>query len=441
MSSPQLDNLTPGARTPLQRYWRFYWPLSFMSVAMFSGRLVQNWVLLHYEAGERELAVFALALALFNPFRATLAFAPQLANVLVRGPKSFRASLTFLVSTSLVFSVPILLLAWTPLGPLIVPALYNVSDADIRLILLYLRYLAPLVLMGGAARFFEGLLMQAERTGIVSLLRVGNLALLVGVLVLGMWQKWDPVTTLSVSLLVPAAAHLLATGALMLAFRVRHDASEDQPLRQREIAAFFLPMVLTTIMFTLTRPIIFAFLTTLNPRGDPALPSVETLIAAVSLALSVNMLFQANLNQFRNLFVTFGRQDRRGVRRFMVRATGCIAALMTLVVATPVARLFLQHLQGATGETLDMAVDALWVLLLVPPVVGCRNYFHGLAMVRRRTGSMAAGATMRNVSILACAPVLLRLGWYNHVTAAAMMVTGFAAEAATVGLLALRRRR
>ncbi|MCK4284239.1 MAG: hypothetical protein KAX44_07975, partial [Candidatus Brocadiae bacterium] len=60
-----------------REYWRFYWPLSLMAVAFFSGRLFQNYVLLRYEEGVRELAMFALAMAFFHPFRGTLIFAPQ----------------------------------------------------------------------------------------------------------------------------------------------------------------------------------------------------------------------------------------------------------------------------------------------------------------------------------------------------------------------------
>lgn len=411
-----------------------------MAAAVFCGRLVQNYVLLHYEEGVRELAVFALALAFIGVFQSTLAFAPQMANVLVRGPKSFRSSFRFLIGTSVVFTVPIVLVAWTPLGARIMPVVYRVSDDDIRLILLYLRYFAPLVLLGGVSLFFEGLLVQARRTGIVSTLRMGNLGVLIGMLLAGSRAGWSPVLTLSLSLVVPLVCHTVATGMLALRFHVRHSGAEDRLLTVREIASFFLPMVATTIMFTLTRPIIFGFLTASAGTGEGGAGRAEAMIAGLSLAFNFNMLFQATVNQFRNLSVTFGTRDLPGLRRFMKRVTIVVALAMAVSVASPLARLFMRYLQGASGAALDVACQALWPLIAVPVVIAFRNYYHGLAMVRRRTVAMAAGGVARNLVIVLCGPVLLALGWYNHVAAAAMLVTGFVAEAATVFRLARSNR-
>jgi len=426
------------ARTS-REYWRFYWPLGFMAVAIFSGRLMQNYVLLHYREGVRELAVFALAQAFFGLFSGTMAFAPHMANVLVRGPKSFRACLRFVAVMSVLFTVPVAMVAWTPLGSRVVPMIYRVGEDNVRLIRLYLRYFTPLIFIAGIGCYFEGLLVQAKRTGIVSGLRIGSLAMLIGVLLLGSGLGWTPVVTLSLSLLLPATAHMVVGGVLLAQYRVRHAREQDRALTQREIAAFFLPMVATTIMFTLTRPIIFAFLTAAAGSGRGDAGAVETMIAGVSLAFNLNMLFQSTVNQFRHLSVTYGTRDLAALRGFMVRVTAVVAGVMLIAVASPLSRLFLRYLQGAEGAALDMACQALWVLVPVPVVIAFRNYHHGLAMVRRQTGSMAAGAVSRNVMIVPLALALLALGWYNHIAAAAMLVTGFGAEAATVCLLTRAR--
>ncbi len=416
-----------------RRYWRFFWPLGFMAIAVFSGRLVQNYVLLQYEEGVRELAVYALAMAFFGPFRGVMAFAPQMANVLVRGPRSFRATLRFVMSLAVLCTALLAVVAWTPLGGRIMPIIYNMPSRDIDLILVYLRYFTPLILLTGACFYFEGLLVQAHRTGIVSALRIGSLLLAVCVLAVGLYGGWSPVFTLSLSLILPVAVHTVVGGLMLLKYRVRHSGEEDRRLTQREVARFYLPMVATTIMFTLTRPIIFAFLTVSAQRSGGAV-SAEAMVAGVSLAFNVNMLFQSTVNQFRNLSVTFGTENLPALRRFMVRITAGVFLLMALVVLTPVARLFLRHLQGAEGAPLAMACQSLYVLLLVPIVIGWRNYHHGLAMVRKRTAAMAAGAMSRNLSILPLGAALLALGWYNHIAAAAMLVVGFASEATTVVL-------
>jgi len=400
-----------------------------MGVVVLGGRLAQNYVLLGYESGVRELAVFALALAVFGPFTAGIGFTPQMANVLVRGPRSFRAALRFLVTLCAVFTMPLVLLAWTPLGGHLLPHIYSVDAESQRLILTYLRYLTPLILISGVSNFLVGLLVQVHRTGTVTVLRGVHLALTAGILALGVRDGWDPVINLSLSLLVPAGAHLLLAAVLLAVFHEHRALEEDRSLPQREVLRFFGPMAFTSVMFTLSRPIIFGFITAM---GGGAPGRLENMVAGLSLAFSVNMIFQSAVNQYRNVFVTFGRDDREGVRAFMVRSAGLVTALMVLFVATPAAGLFLRHLQGATGETLMMARQALYVLILVPPVVAVRNYYHGLAMVHRRTGAMVAGAFMRNVSILVLALVLMALGRCNHLWGAAMLATGFGAETVTV---------
>ncbi len=409
-------------------YWRFYWPLALMGVVALSGRLAQNYALMAYPEGSAKLAAYALAIALVAPFRAALVFVPQMSNVMVRGPRSMRCSFRHLLAACGFLTLPVALLGWTPLGRLVLPVIYNVTPRQIHHMVSYLRWLTSLVAFFGIGRYFTGLLVQARRTGLVTVLRVLHLCLVVGTLLVGRRLGWSPVTTISLSLILPEGllAALSALGTALLHEHAR--PQEDRPIPLAEMAAFFLPMAGTAVLFAFTRPIIYAFLTALP--GSPDGP-VEAMVAAVALASTFAMVFQGAVNQFRNLFATFGRQDPRGVSRFMLRVAGLLTVLMVLAVATPAARLFLRHLQNARAQTLTMATQAVLPLCLVPLIICWRNYNHGLAMVRRRTGLMFAGGIMRNVSVLACAALLTMAGGYNHVTAAAMLPVAFGAEALT----------
>ncbi len=415
-----------------RRYWHFYWPLTLMWIVIFWGRLAQNYVLLGYPEGVRELAVFALARAAFGPFRAGLIFVPQMSNVLVRGRKSLAATLRFMLTLALLMTLPLGLLAWTPLGGRLLPLIYDVAPQQIELIVVYMRYFTPLILLYGLSAYFVGLLIQAERTGVVTTLRAVMLGLLVGILLLGRHLGWEPVTTIGLSLLLPRVVHVVLAGVLLVPFHKRHAPEEDRSLAQGDVAAYYLPMLCNAILFAATRPIIFGFLTALSTHSGVSASRVEIMVAGVSLAFAFGMLFHGSVNQFRHLFVTFGEEDRRGVRRFMARVTLVITGLMLVAVASPAARLFFRYLQGATGETLRVAVQAVWPLCLAPAAIGFRNYFHGMAMVHRRTGGMAAGGLVRNGSAALCAGLLMAVGLYNHVTAAAMLVVAFISEGLTV---------
>jgi hypothetical protein len=256
------------------------------------------------------------------------------------------------------------------------------------------------------------------------------------VLVLGLRFGWDPVVTLSLSFIVPAAIGMVIAALLVLWLYDYKRLDEDRRLGLRETAGFYMPLVGTTVMFALSRPIIYSLLSGTELDGIGG----ETLVAAVGLAFTFNMLFQSTVNQYRNLMVTFGSEDPEGLRRFMAKVTGGVTAVMLLIVASPAITWFLRDLQNATGDTLRLARQAAWVMCLTPLVVTFRNYFHGMAMTHRRTGSMIVGGLARNGSILAVASALLAAGWYNHVTGAGMLVLGFGAEAAAVCAVTSRWR-
>jgi hypothetical protein len=153
------------------------------------------------------------------------------------------------------------------------------------------------------------------------------------------------------------------------------------------------------------------------------------------------MLFQQTVNQFRHLVVAFGREDMAGVQRFMITISGGVSVLLFLSAGTGVSDFFFTRLQGASGPAYEMARQALWIMCLAPAVITWRNYYHGLAMVHRRTFSMGVGGISRNAAIFLFSFILVRLGLYGHLAGAAMMLTGFATEALAVMIFSRAWRR
>jgi hypothetical protein len=177
-------------------------------------------------------------------------------------------------------------------------------------------------------------------------------------------------------------------------------------------------------MFSLSRPILYSFL--------GRLPDPAPIIAALRVGFDFALIFHNLLNQFRHLFVTFGKADLPGVRRFMIRVTAVVVGGMLLVTMTPLAHVLLRDLIGVRGEVLTMSRHVLMVMCLLPILVSFRNYFHGLAMIDRRTGPMGAGAVIRNLATYGASALLLGLGRLNHVTAAAILTVGFLGETLVV---------
>jgi len=420
-------------QSPQGQYWSFFWPLVLTGLAMVLARQFQHGALGRFARPTEELAIFVYAWSSFHLFNAPIIFLPQMINVLARSRRARRKCLSFALSVAAILTVPVLVLAFTPVGRLVLPAVFPIDEATTTSVVMYLRYLSPLILIHGSRQYATGLLVQSRRTGLVTILQVYALAAMFGMLIVGLRAGWPAYQTLGVAQVASAATAMVATFILERKFRRAPVQVASEELTYRRILAFFLPVALTSVMFSLSRPILFAF----AGRGDDG----EATVAALGVAGGVAMLFQNCLNQFRHLFVTFGRRDLPGIRRFLIRVWFVVTVLMVSIAATPVGTWLFRDLLGVEPHVLPMARHVLGVMCLAPLMICIRNYFHGIAMTGRSTLGMAVGGVCRVLALGAGAAGLYHLGWLNHVTAAAMLVAGFAVEALMVIATLLIQRR
>ena len=415
----------PGRHeSALHRYWRFYWPLALTGVAMVLAMQFQNGALARYPDAVTELAVFALASSTFGFFNAGLNFTPQLSNVFARSPHGKRLSHRFVSIWSLALTLPLVGIVSTDAGAAGVGLAFGIDHALTARILQYLLYMLPLLFVTAQRMFYSGLLVQAQLTGWVTTLNAVFLAASVAVLVVGFGLGLAPVVTLVGAQTLAGLLHWGLT-ALIMRYRYRWPVMlEHEDLTVRELLRFFLPMTATGVMFAVSRPLLYAFV--------GRMPDGIASIAAMRVAFDFSTMFQQAANQFRHFFVTFGLDDIRTKRRFMALVCSGITAIMLAIALTPLSEWLLGDLLGIEGRVLEHAVEVILVMCLMPLAIVTRNYFHGALMVRRRTGGMAVGGTLRVLVIGALAQVAYLAGWLDHVVAAFILLLGFAAETASV---------
>ncbi len=420
---------------PAGQYWAFFWPLTLTGLAMVLARQCQNGALGRFDDGTRKLAVFAYAWSTFHLFNSPMIFIPQMVNALGRSRRARRKCLTFSLTAAALLTAPVLVLAFSPAGRFLLPRVFPLDADAVDSVVLYLRYLSPMIVIHSLRQHFIGLLIQSRRTGLVTIIQVFSLAAIMGLLVMGLQAGWPAVATLATAQVVSAAATMVVAVVLYRRFRRPPLTGETAPLTLGRILAFFWPVAMTSVMFSMTRPILYSF------AGRVA--DGVAVVAALRVALDLAMVVQGCLNQFRNLFVTFGRGDLAGIRRFLFRVWFVLTAIMLSIALTPVSTWIFSDLLGVEPHVATMARQALTVLCLAPLTVSVRNYFHGLAMTGRSTLGMAAGGVCRVATIYVGSVVLFGQGWLNPATAAGILVAGFGVEAVIVvaTLLIQRRRR
>lgn len=419
--------------TAQARYWAFYWPLALTGAVTVLGTQIQNGVLARMEDAAAALAAYAVAQAVLSLFNAAQAFAPQLTTRFARGPEATARVRGFILGISLALAGLVALLA--TFGQPLIIASFSLSPALQAQTFAFLLALAPMVWLNGLRFYLVGRLIQQERTGRVTVLNGVHLTVLIVSLAAGLALRLDPVLTLVGAQALAGLVHAtLAIGALRPGAEAAagSEAESEQVPSYQRLRAFFGPVVLTGIMFALSRPILYA---AIGGTGDGILT-----IAALRIAFDFTFFFQQAANQFRHFFVTFGLDAMAEKRRFMIRVALGLTLAMALTAFTPLGPLLIAEGIGAEAEVTRRALAALQVMTLLPLLIILRNLFHGILMVEERTGGMALGSILRVLTVAGLAQLLAPVGLLSPSTAAWTLLAGFATETAVVAYRVLRLR-
>lgn len=411
-----------------RQYWKFYWPLALTSLVQLAGTQAQNGVLASYDEVGRELAIFALASSVFYFFCAGLVFVPHMANVLGRSAPARGACLRFTILASIALTIPAAVIAFTNMGQTSLSWIFDIQGAELTEVTRYLRLLLPLMIINGLRNHYTGLLVQAHLTGTVTTLCAVNLGANIVILAAGLVLGWPAVTTLAGAIILSSMVHLIATLMIyVLRYRSPDDRLTDK-LNWREILSFFWPVATTSLMFALSRPVLYAFV---NRTAQAVV-----LLAGIRVAFDFAMLFHAPINQFRHFLVTFGESDPAGSRRFMGRIMLVLTGIMGAIAFTPLSTFVLRNLLQVRGQALEIAGGAMMVLCGTPLIITIRNYFHGVLLTRRKTHGMAIGGIVRVLTIYASSWAFFEVGVLNRLTAAGVLLAGFGSEAIVSAIFA-----
>jgi len=405
----------------LRTYWRFYWPLALTGIGMVLSVQFQNATLARYPEAVTELAIVALAHGVFGFFNACLQFISQLTNVYARSPRATRRTWHFVLLASAIIMAPLLLIATTELGQLLVQTAFGIDAALSQRVAVYLILMCPLVLLNAQRHYLTGLMIQAHRTGWVTTCNFVYLGTVIVMLVLGFRLGWAaPYVIVGAELIGVSVLIAILLLAKQRAYQPP-DTAEHEDVTFSELTKFFIPVSTTGVMFALSRPVLFAFVSR-TPNGLLA-------IAALRVAFDFSMLFQQAANQFRHFFISFGFDDIEQKRRFMVLVALGITAVMALFALTPLSNWVWGTVMGLPAELMALSVEVLIMMCLMPTVIIYRNYFHSRLMHLRRTTGMAYGGIMRVAGISAAAALAYQLGVLTHLSAAAILIFGFGIEA------------
>ncbi len=169
--------------------------------------------------------------------------------------------------------------------------------------------------------------------------------------------------------------------------------TEPAPLRYREIALFFFPLLLNIQLMSISHTIINGALARLD--------DYVTALAGMSVALVVHLFIASPSYQNHTVTIAMVRGPRslRSVVIFVALVAGYVSLMLGLVAFTGLGNLVLIDLLGAPPEIAAAAREALQLLALLPFFTGLRGLFQGLVIQSRKTTLVSVATGVRVVAL------------------------------------------
>lgn len=334
----------------------FFFPLLLNVQLMSVSHSIINGALARQEDFVTALAAFSVAMVL-HLFIASPSYQNHtVAIAMVRGPRSLRGTALFVTLVALYVSTLLALVAFTPLGDFVLGRLLGVHGEIARQARGVLGIMVALPFLTGFRGLFQGLVMQARRTGLVSFATLVRVAALFGGLALG--APWFSGAVLGAVGLVSC---ILVETLLMAWFawrvRIRHPGGEAER-GVLEIFRFAFPLAYSSFLQQ-TIPLLINAIISRLPDGALALASFGVIRGFIFLLGGpMRNLQQAYQTLVKNL------ADYLQLVRFF-RWVGSSLAALTLLVAFPLSQPVLGALMG-----LDAATRSYIAL----PLAGCALY-------------------------------------------------------------------
>jgi hypothetical protein len=196
----------------------------------------------------------------------------------------------------------------------------------------------------------------------------------------------------------------------------------------REFARFYAPLAATSLLLTVTNPILTG---ALARAGNPTVA-----LTGFGVAFAVTGVLYAPLLVLQQVTATrlLGGDGLDEVRKFALTWGVVSSAAEGSLAFSPVGAQLLRTVVGIRGDALGEALNAVQVLWPVPLLTGLRSIYQGRLVAGRHTGRIAMATALRT-TVLATVAALLVARSGGAWLAGLAFTAGLAVETAVVALV------
>ena len=375
----------------------FFFPLLLNVQLMSVSHSIINAGLARLDNAVVILAGFSVALVL-HLFVASPSYQNHTITIaMVRGRKSFVAMTLFVLLIATWVSILLALLAFSPVGVFVLDRILGVSPEVAKGAREALALLVFLPFITGLRGLFQGLVIRARRTGLVSLATAVRIAMLFGYLWLG--QLWFAGTKVAAFALLGC----VGTETLVMAFfawRIKLPEEQDNESSFAEILRYGLPLAYSSGIQQAVPLLINAIISRL-PDGTLAL-------AAFGVVRGFLFLLAGPMRNLQQAYLTLIRQaaDNAILVHFLIRTSAGMALIMVLI-AWPLNGPVLGTVMGLDSTMRHYIAWPLTACALFPLVYGAANLLRGWFAGAHLTTRLGRSTCYKALLMVVLWPVVL----------------------------------
>jgi Na+-driven multidrug efflux pump len=323
--------------------------------------------------------------------------------------EAFRLMRRFTLLLGLIVTAVGLLVSLTPLYTLIVEQLMNIPQDVAARARPTMQILSFWPLPIAWRRAHQGILIRANRTGMITVATGVRLLTLVaalfgGLLLLPGGGAVVAGLAMDISVTVEAALITWASRPVLRTEAFKSDPSREQgPRTMRDLWRFYRPLAVSSLLRQSTRPVLNA--------GIAAAGMARASLAAWPVAWGFAILIAGPAWSLQQLTTALAVDEAayRRVRGFALSLSGFFAFLLALVAFTPLYGLVMGGIYNLSPELQELARPALQLMSLYPLLLGAQSLLRGVLI---RTGNTAAVRSAMTVNVLMLAAMVFVGVWF-----------------------------
>lgn len=376
----------------LNRIFKVWLPLATSWLLMGMEMPIISAVIARLENPKINLAayggiVFPIALIIEAPVIMLLAASTALS----KDWASYKKLRNYMIVAGATLTALHLFIALTPLYYFVTVTLLGSPEEIIEPARIGLVIMTPWTWTIAYRRLNQGVMIRFDHSKIVGYGTAVRLGMDVLVLAIGYYLKLPGIVVAT-----SAVASGVTIEAIYIGFKAQPIHRVDlkpapvlqPPLTYRTFGAFYLPLVMTSLLTLL-----------IQPMGSAALSRMPHALAS----LAVWPIVSGFIFMFRSMGVAFNEVvvalldeplSMKPLRRFAMILSITTTGALILIAATPLSSLWLEDISALSPELFVLARNGLWIALLLPALSTFQSWYQGVLLNSGRTRAISEAVAL-----------------------------------------------